>query len=413
MPRDPNHLTPEKDGRFCKRVRGTLYHFGANGDRDLALREWLSVKDALLAGKKVERQTHRESVVSVKTVRDHFLSACTDKKEAGDLRAGTFDDYQIACDEFGTLVGWGRDPSDLGPEDFAKVRAAWEKRLGAWALDRHVQAVRTMFNYACKFRIIDTQPHYADAFSKSSERQKRSESAARVAERGERAFTNQEIRVLLEAAANPLRAMILLGLNGGMYSADIAELRKHHVKREEGEWVVDFARNKTEGVPWKFVLWPETHQALEQLPELYRARKTWTSARDPADNDRIFLTLFGRPWHRDHDGANVDLIAQEFDKVAESLWIREGNKWRALKRHGLGFGSLRHTHITAVGDHGDERAANRVTGHKSPGIKRLYDKIPLPRIKAVTDLARLRILGLPSPESTGAEPVEGAGQSAA
>lgn len=172
--RDPNHLTPRKDGRFCKRVRGQLHYFGRDGDHDLAMREWLDAKDALLSGKRVrrERDPARPRAVTVKVLVNTFLTAATAKVEAGTMKGGTFDDYYRALDEFADAVGPGRDPDDLRPDDFAAVRADWSARMGPWSLDRYVQAVRTMFNHAMTHRLIERQPFYGDAFGKTRESEK-------------------------------------------------------------------------------------------------------------------------------------------------------------------------------------------------------------------------------------------------
>lgn len=383
---DPNHLTPEKDGRFCKRVRGVLHHFGSNGDKDLALKEWLAVKDDLLAGRAVHRVPVNAGpgTVTVKVVNDTFLTDCTAKVDAGRMKGGTFDDYFRACDEFGAAVGWGRDPDTLSPEDFAGIRRKWSGRMGPWSLDRHVQAVRTMFNFALAHRIVGRAPFYGSAFGKSSEAEKRSKAREKVKERGERVFTAAELKAILAGATGQLRAMILLALNGGMYARDVAALRHSDIRREGKVWVVDFARGKTGGIPWKFPLWPETKAALDDVVALKRA------ARDPADGDLVFLTSHGRRWVREHtrrDGqkitasASVDAVAQEFDKLLGGA-----------KRSGIGFGAFRATHVSAVGDHPDERAARLVRGHKFGGIERHYDKPSIERLKAITDLARQRLL---------------------
>lgn len=111
-------------------------------------------------------------------------------------------------------------------------------------------------------------------------------------------------------------------------------------------------------------------------------------ARDPADKDLIFLTVTRRPYVREHangegGGGNIDTVALEFGKVLNALGI----KWK-----GVNFGALRHTHVTAVGDHHDRNAARRVRGHKLEGIEAYYDKLTPARLKSVTEHARRRLL---------------------
>ena len=63
----------------------------------------------------------------------------------------------------------------------------------------------------------------------------------------------------------PLRAMILLGINGGLGNTDIGELRESAI---EGEWLV-YPRVKTHA-DRRIPLWPETllaiHEAIESRP---------------------------------------------------------------------------------------------------------------------------------------------------
>lgn len=397
MPRDPNHLTPEADGRFCKRVRGQLYHFGRNGDRDLAVKEWLAAKDDLLAGRRMRRAPLRETDRTIRLLVNTFLTDCTSKVTAGKMTGGTFDDYNRALKEFGGAVGLGRDPDDLKPTDFASVRATWAKRMGPWSLDRYVQAVRTMFNYAVAHRLIDREPFYGSAFAKSTEAEKRATGRSRVKDRGERVFTADELTVILAAATGQVRTMILLALNGGMYAKDVAALEWSDIHEEAGVWVVDFSRGKTGGVPWKFPLWPETKAALDAVIR--------HKPRHAADAQKVFITCHGRSWHREHtrrDGdkieasGTVDAIAQEFDKILANIFILidpQKWKWRLLKRKGVGFGSFRHTHVSAVGDHADVPAQHRVSGHKAQGVRaKHYDKIPVHRLLSVVNLARERLL---------------------
>lgn len=398
--RDPNHLTPEKDGRFCKRVRGVLYHFGANGDKDAALKEWLAAKPLLLAGKRIVRESRRlGGAVTVDKVKSSFLSACTQKVKAGKLKGGTFDDYDRATDEFCKIVGAGRDPGDLKPDDFQGVREKWLERMGPWSLDRYVQAVRTMFEYSRDTeRLIPAPPHYGDSFNKSSQSEKRVLARAKTAVSGERIFSADELKIILGAATGNLRAMIMIAMNGGTYAADLAALRWSYIKEQAGETVLDFDRGKTGGVEWKFVLWPETIAALEIVrAEQVAQRARWNKRgakfpRNPADDGLIFITKMGRAYHRQHTtwiddeiagSASVDLVAQEFDKLLVTLGI---------KRSGVSFGAFRHTHTTATGDHVDTRAAKRVRGHKISGIESHYDKPSIERLKSVTDLARSRLL---------------------
>jgi integrase len=388
---DPNHLTKLTDGRYCKRVRGVLHYFGK--DFDAAMRRWLAEKQDLMAGRPVNHAP-APSITTVRFCCNHWLTACTDRIDAGKLRGGTFADYKMAAEQFVKAVGPGRDPDSLVPADFAAIRAEWGGRMGPWALDRYVQAVRTMFNHAADQRLIGRQPFYGGQFGKSSESDKRNVARASIRQRGERSFTAEEIELSLGAAQGPIRAMILLGLNGGMYAADIGRLTIHDIDQSGPEWVVDFDRRKTGGVPWRFPLWPETQEAIKAVMldrEARRARwarRNKTFPPDAQHADLVFLTLFGHPWHRE----SIKRIGKRIDSSAETNAISQEFDKLLARRPGVGFGSLRHTHVTAGGDIVDERAARRAGGHRIGTIEKHYDKIPIERLRAVTDLLYSRLM---------------------
>ena len=98
-----------------------------------------------------------------------------------------------------------------------------------------------------------------------------------------------ELRRLLAAAGQTLRAMILLGVNCGFGNADVATLPKTAIDLKHG-WV-DFPRGKT-GVPRRCPLWPQTITAVQEVI-LSRPKP-----RDKAHAGLVFLTKYGRPWRQ-------------------------------------------------------------------------------------------------------------------
>lgn len=405
--RDPNHLTPRKDGRFCKKIRGRIHYFGANGDRDQALREWLEQKEDLLAGRIPRPKLAPPDEITVAEVINHYLFSAMQRRQAGEIRPGTYGDYFRACTEFGNfssgaVILGARLVESLTPDDFASVRAAWSKRLAAWALDRHIQSIRTMFNYAVDvLRMLDRQPWYGDRFSKTSEGNKRAEEAVAIRRRGERLFSIDEIAAILNGKAGAgdgvpgvsgqLRAMVMLGLNGGMNATDCAWLRRDAIRKTGDIWLIEFIRGKTasKGVRWTFPLWPETKTAIDA------ATASRPSPRLPEHDALIFLTAYGRPWasqtittiennpEMEIGGRENVQVHQAFTRKLDALGIR---------RDRVAFGAFRHTHISATADHPDQNARYRVRGHKISAIEKHYDKIPLPRLQSVTDLARERLI---------------------
>ena len=71
---------------------------------------------------------------------------------------------------------------------------------------------------------ISDEMKYGDRFRKPSKRQMRVHQSMVEAKNGLRLFGEDEVRSLLDESRGQLRAMILLGINGGYYAVDCAEL---------------------------------------------------------------------------------------------------------------------------------------------------------------------------------------------
>jgi len=72
------------------------------------------------------------------------------------------------------------------------------------------------------------------------------------------------IHAMLVEASPHLRAMILLGLNGGLGNTDVSELRWDMlIKKPNGYWL-DFPRIKT-GVERWIPLWSEMIEAINKV----------------------------------------------------------------------------------------------------------------------------------------------------
>jgi hypothetical protein len=107
--------------------------------------------------------------------------------------------------------------------------------------------------------------------------------------------------------------------------------------------VIDNDREKT-GVR-KFVLWPETVKAIEGLRR---------------GDDLLFVTATAIHGSTARPIQHRPAVSPAADELG-------------IKRGGVNFGSLRHTHVSAVGDHPDLNAARLVRGHKFSGIESHYD----------------------------------------
>jgi len=98
---------------------------------------------------------------------------------------------------------------------------------------------------------------YGQSFAKPSRKTVR---IAR-AKQGRRIFEADELRRIIDSATLPLRAMILLGINGGLGQSDIAGLPKTPIDYKGG-WL-DYPRPKT-GIGRCVPMWPKTATALRE-----------------------------------------------------------------------------------------------------------------------------------------------------
>ena len=119
--------------------------------------------------------------------------------------------------------------------------------------------IRAMLAHAYDLGLIDRPVRFGRMFARSTATAKRISAGLRVAQNGSRLFTAIEIRKMLEYASTPLRAMILMGVNGGFGNADCGRLPLSAVHLKGG--IIVFPRPKT-GIERTMPLWPETVRAL-------------------------------------------------------------------------------------------------------------------------------------------------------
>jgi len=243
-----------------------------------------------------------------------------------------------------------------------------------------------MFKYAYDMDLVSGPFKFGRAFERPSVKLRRKSRSSWEQTNGKRLFEASAIRAMLKAADFPLRAMILLGINGGFGNADCARLPIKAIHFDGA--VIEFNRPKT-GIERVVPLWPETLDAL---------RKSIAKRPQPVDEeagDLAFVTTFGRPWVRDriHRSADngiakvvpVDKVRQEFDKILKKL---------GLKKKGIGFFTLRHTFRTWADEVRDQHAIHRIMGHTIPGMSGIYvEEISLDRLRAVVNHVRSKLFG--------------------
>lgn len=380
-------LFPHGNGQWAKKIRGKLVYFGLWSDPDAAVKLWLEQRDDLKAGRTPRVQ---KDGLTIHDLCNQFLHSKRLIMDAGELAPRSWLDYQVTCKRMSEFFGKTRLVIDLAATDFDRLKADLAKTRKPITVGNEVIRVRVVFNWAFEQGLIDKPIRFGPAFKKPPKRIRRLDRASRPP----RMFEADEMRRLLDIAATPMRAMILLGINAGLGNTDLANLQLNHLDLETG-WM-NYPRPKT-GIARRCPLWPETIAALRDA----------IAARPTPNNDEdagcVFLTIRGERCVRvqghampatSHDrtprdpaaaaaskaSAKIDAITRDFPKLLEAL---------KLKRPGLNFYALRHTFQTIAGDARDEVAVKLAMGHQDPSISDDYrEGIDDKRLKQVVDTVR-------------------------
>lgn len=361
-------LTPHPTGRWCKKICGKLHYFGRIADGwKPALELYLAEKDRLYAGLSDNRDpaSGDGTGVTMHEVCRRFLRFKRDRRNAGELSSHLFDEYGAVCRRLLESVGNNRLVAGLGPEDFAKIRRSMteERGWGVYRVLNEITRVKSIFKFAAEEGIIARAPVYGQAFKPPTKKDIRVHRAAG----GSRAFTAEEIRGVLEIAEQPMRAMILLGLNAALSNSDIANLPAGAVDLERG-WL-DFARVKT-GIARRVPLWEETVAAVRDWCAIRPSPKV------EEDAGLLFVTKYGRDWRRKK---NDSPVTKEFAKLLARKKIT-GRSFYGLRRTFQNVGEERTKDFLTV---------RAIMGHATNDVSEFYrERISDERLRAVAEAVR-------------------------
>jgi integrase len=364
-------------GRWVKKIRGKLHYFGRGPHAD-ALAEYERVKNDLHAGRV---PTDDQDAMTVHRLCAKFLTAKLAQRDNGELSPRSFAEYGAACKLLVKTFGKARPVSDLRPDDFARLRAAMAKKWGPVRLKTEIIRTRTPFNWAAKNLLLGKPVVFGEGFKVPSAKTLRSHRAAQ----GPKMFEAAELRRMLDAAGQPLKAMILLALNCAYGNNDVATLPLSALDLEGG-WI-SHARPKT-GIGRRCPLWPETVRALQE----------WLAARpEPKNPDHaglVFVTYKRGSWL---DNETNRALSHETRKLLDRLGIN-GHR---------GFYALRHTFQTVGDESGDFVAVRTLMGHTFGGdVSSIYrERVSDQRLRKVTEHVRAWLVGPTDAAGPAREPV--------
>jgi integrase len=347
-------------GRWCRKIRGQFHYFGR--DQQAAIDEWLRVKDDLLAGRP---RPPKGGGLTVADLCNRFLTVKRHLLDTRELSPRTWQSYYQSCAKLVDRLGKSRLVDGLIAGDFEALRAALAKGRGPVTLRGDVLTIRMVFKYGYETGLIANPVRYGQGFKIPPKAVlRRARQAA-----GQRMFEADELRKIVKAVDQPLRAMVLLGVNAAYGATDISSLPESALDLDGG-WAT-FPRPKT-AIERRCRLWPETVAAIR---EVLNDRKEPKSAEDAG---LVFLTRCRQRWVRlGAKGAVIDAVACEFAKVLKEMGI---------KRPRLGFYGLRHTLRTIADEVRDDPAVDRIMGHTDGSMADAYrERIEDARLERVAN----------------------------
>lgn len=366
-------LFAHQTGRWAKKVCGKMEYFGPWNDPQGALEKWIANKDELLAG---HRPRPKGNVVTLGDLCNDFLNAKTNRLATGELSQRTFWQYRKVCERIIAHLGKNILVRDMTPEVFDGLRTflaqGATKGRNVVTLKGDVLVVRMVMKFGLDNGLLERKPIYGQGFDIPDKTALRRSRQAKDQAHGERMFESAELRKIIKAAPQPLRAMILLGINCAFGATDCGALPQNALDLKTG-WV-KFPRPKT-AVERRCPLWPETVKAIKE------AIAERPDARNDSDAAAVFLTRYGQRWVRvGSEGSPLDAVANEFTKLLTDLKV---------KRVRVGFYALRHTFETIGGETGDQVAVNYIMGHADQSMAAAYrERISDDRLRRVADHVR-------------------------
>jgi len=352
-------LFAHPNGQWCKKIRGKQHYFGT--DADAALQKYLDIRDDLQAGREPRRSQNGKTLSGICNA---FLTRVSERQKSGEISPRTFRDYFDVCKQLIECVGRDVDPEQLRPDDFAQFRSSIASRYAPTRLNKHVVVTKMVFKWAYESELIERPPRFGPDFRGASKRALRQQKLAV----GKKLFRPEELITILASADPVMRAMVLLGINGGLGNTDIAKLPVSSIDFDKQ--MIDYPRPKT-GVERTIPLWPETTDAI---------RKVMEARPQPSQGfeDILFLTSRGTPllvvWEA---GNRTDQLTVKFRTLLKSL---------GLHRKGKGFYWLRHTFQTIGDEARDPLATAAIMGHADSTISGQYrEEISVDRLQRVVN----------------------------
>ena len=217
-----------------------MFYFGPLADWQAALKRYHEEKEDLIAGR---TPGPRKDGMRLIDLCNQFLHFKRGLVKTGELTMRSWSDYHKAAERMMKVLGENKLAEDLKQQDFERLRLEYGKTWGPVRIGGEVNRVRIILRYAYEVGLIE-KPMPSARVRRPSRKELRKVRAKTRQEHGARMFTPEELRVVLHAARQPLKSMILLGINGGLGNEDVATITRDAIDLQRG--LAQFPRRKRE-----------------------------------------------------------------------------------------------------------------------------------------------------------------------
>lgn len=344
-------------GQFVKKIAGKQHRFGS--DPKEAERKFLLQREFLQAGLIPPDNDKR---LRVRELCNRYLDKKNAQVERGEIKPGTFGLYRECCELMVQYAG-NQVIELMRPSHFADLKAA-VATASVESTKVRIVCCRSVFKFGWTSKLLKSPVTYGDEFTPPGSKAVRKARATK----SKPIFTADQLQRILAASKGWMDAAVLLGINCGMYSKDVSDLRPDHLVGE----FVDNMREKT-GSPRRCWLWPETREAIEKHQV------------DENEHNRVFLSAAGGILNTRREKSRTDLIARNWRGI---------QKRAKLTGQNIGFKNLRHTFQTEASQLGDSIAVKLSMAHLDDSISDVYThRVDDERLVAVSQHVRTWLYG--------------------
>jgi len=233
-PRNNFPLFAHQNGQWAKKIRGKLHYFGPWNAPETAEKKYLDAREYLQAGRRAP--SPESDGCRLRELCNRFLTSKQSLLDSGEISSLTFYDYRRSCELM--IDHFGKDAAieDLTTGDFEAYRNSLATSRGIVTLGNEINRARIVFKYAYDAALIDRPLRFGQTFRRPSKKSLRIHRQRQQQQHGKRMFEAKELRTIIEAATQPMRAMILLGINGGLGASELAGLPRSAVEIDSG-WI--------------------------------------------------------------------------------------------------------------------------------------------------------------------------------